>query len=355
MRRIALFLASLTSGCGFWSGETVDKVGQADGAAIPDRYGTVISDGCTPDAWQSSMLSSSELKRVVKEVVLLCGVPRYGGGVGPQDPSARAQLASMAGSLRGQGFKVKLGISFTDETAERYDGAQTGTRLADPSWRATTIRDIGALSRGFDGVDIDMQKLSATDRDNVSAFFKELSSQIRPTQQVALLAPPSTAADPVDGPAFDLRTLAPWVDRVRVMTLDYSTDSPGPTIEPGWAVDALRTAKSNLGVVPVDVAVPLYGNDWSSKGVRNVSWFEARGIADEYKIDTQIGPTGAPHFLYDDTAGTVHQLWYDDATSLTRVLRAWSPEVLPLDVGVVFYGLGAEDPALWPTMARALP
>src|SRR5262249_5529753 len=146
------------------------------------------------------------------------------GGVGPQDPSARVQLASVASQLRAQGYKVRLGVSFTDETAERYDGAQTGKLLADPAWRNTTIKDIAALARGLDGVEIDLQKLSAYDATSVTGFFKELSAQIRPAQQVVLLAPPSTADDLVDGPAFDLPTISQWLDRVRVMTLDYSTD-----------------------------------------------------------------------------------------------------------------------------------
>jgi len=356
MKRSILFAFAVgLGGCGWWSGETVDKVGQGDGAGIPDRYASVISDGCTPDAWQSEVLASDAAKRVIKEVILLCAVPRFAGGVGPQDPSARAQLASVTDAIHQQGYKVKLAVSFTDETSERYDGGQTGKVLADATWRTTTIKDLAALAHGFDGVEIDMQKLSAFDKPSVMAFFKELSGLVRPKQQVSLLAPPSTPDDPVDGPAFDLPTISQWVDRVRVMTLDYSTDSPGPTIDPGWAVDAARGTKSLVGRVPVDVAMPLYGNDWSSYGTRNTSWFEARAIADEYKVDTQIGPTGAPHLHYTDAGGTPHELWYDDATSTLRTLRAWGPDVLGLDVGVVFYGLGAEDPGLWSAMARSLP
>jgi spore germination protein YaaH len=350
---LALLGVCLT-GCGWWSGETVDKVGQGDGAAIPDRYASVVSDGCTPDAWQASVLGSAAAKRIVKEVILLCAVPRFAGGVGPQDPSARQELLAVANLLHGEGYKVKLGVSFTNETSERYDGAQTAKLLSDSLWRTTTIRDLAVLVRGLDGVEIDMQKLSGFDAPSVSAFFKELSGQVRPAEEVALLAPPATAGDPVDGPAFDLPTLSQWLDRVRVMTLDYSTDVPGPTIDPGWAVDALRFTKSQVGAVPLDVAMPLYGNDWSSYGTRNVTWFEARALADEYKIGPTPGPTGALHFKYTDASGTAHEIWYDDTTSTLRTLRAWGPDVLPGNVGVVFYGLGAEDPALWGAMAGAL-
>src|SRR5262249_35024232 len=122
MRKIALLVtASFACSCGFFSGETVDRVGEGEGAGVPDRHGTVVSDGCTPDAWQTATLSSNDFKRVVKEIVLLCAVPRYAGGVGPQDPSARGQLAATQAWLRTEGFSTKLAVSFTDETAERYD------------------------------------------------------------------------------------------------------------------------------------------------------------------------------------------------------------------------------------------
>jgi spore germination protein YaaH len=139
------------------------------------------------------------------------------------------------------------------------------------------------------------------------------------------------------------------------MTLDFAAPGAGPTVDPGWAIDAWRYARSKASATPIDVAMPLYGNDVSDLGTRNVSFLEARALVDAFGARVERGTLGNPHFTYADETGRAHELWYDDADSTARTLRAWDPASLPLEVGVVFYGLGAEDPAVWSTIARALP
>ena len=353
----AAVCAGALAGCGWSSGQTVDKIGQGDSTQIPARYASVISDGCTPDAWQNSALGSPDTRRFVREVVLMCAVPRAEGKVGPGDPSARAQLAQTVDGLRTQGYTVKLGVSFQDEAAERYDGAQTASLLASSTWRSAIVSDLVTLAGLADGVDLDLQKLPESARGDLTAFVQTLDGSLGGGKKIALLAPPSTQepSDTPGGGAFDLAALALYVDRVRVMTLDFSDPNPGPTVDPGWAVDAVRFTRSKVGALPVDVAMPLYGNDVSDLGTRSVGFFEATGIAADYHVDVQRGALDNPHFQYTDGAGHAHQIWYDDADSTSRTLRAWDPGTLPMDVGVVFYGLGAEDPAVWPTIARGLP
>ena len=345
-----------TTGCGF-SGETVDRVGQGDGVGVPARHATVVLDGCAPDPWQASALASPDMRRAVQEVVVLCAVPRVSGAVGPTDTSARAQIAQAAATLQQQGYKVMLGVQFADETAERYDGGQTASQLKSPTWRTAVIADLKDLARSYDGLELVFHDLPPSARGDLSLLVQSLGVAVRPSKKVGIFAPPSTTSpsDVFGGDAFDLPALSQWLDRVRVMTLDYADPNSGPTIDPGWAVDAVRFAQARAGAVPVDVAVPLYGNDVSNLGTRNVSYFEALALAADYHAAPDTGPTGALHLAYADAAGRGHDLWYDDASSTLRTLRAWGPQVLPLSVGVVYYGLGNEDPALWPALSRALP
>jgi spore germination protein YaaH len=144
---------------------------------------------------------------------------------------------------------------------------------------------------------------------------------------------------------------------MHVGTLDFSCCNvpPGPTLDSGWAVDAVRQARRFAPRTPLDVAVPLYGTDFSSLGQRTTSWYVARALAERHHARVDRGSTGTPHFVYADDTGRSHDLWFDDTESTTRVLRAWDPATLPLDVGVVFYGLGAEDPTLFPTVSASTP
>jgi spore germination protein YaaH len=51
----------------------------------------------------------------------------------------------------------------------------------------------------------------------------------------------------------------------------------------------------------------------------------------------------------------VHTVWVDDARSLGRTLGAWQTEALGAEIGVVYFGLGAEDPSLFSTLAGRTP
>lgn len=128
---------------------------------------------------------------------------------------------------------------------------------------------------------------------------------------------------------------------------------PGPTIDSGWAVDVERSAAAATSA-PLDVAFPLYGWDFGPDGQRSVTYLEAQGVASSTKAPVQRGPTGALYYDWQDESGGAHETWFDDGTSTTWTLAAWDPQTLDPSVGVVFWGLGSEDPALWDTLASNL-
>ena len=232
--------------------------------------------------------------------------------------------------------------------------------FASPVWRQQIIKGLGAFAPISDGLDIDLQHVPASIRPNLSQFFVELASALHATTPIGIFAPPSQQ-DPSDIPgadAYDLATIAQNVDRVRMMTLDFSCCGgvpPGPTIDSGWAVDVLRLAKSKIGGKRVDLAVPLFGTDFSDLGQRSVTYLEAMAVASAVHANVVREPSGALHYQWQDEAHRAHETWFDDGVSTSRTLHAWSTDVVPADVGVVFYGFGAEDPALWDTVARGMP
>jgi len=342
-------LASLTLSCASSSDHEVEAVGLGDTTALPARRGAVLVDGCVLDTWQTSTLASAATRKVVQEVILLCLVPRLDGTVGPRDPSAVAALGSLVQKLQAEGYRVHLGISFTDESGQRYDGAQTAGFLAVPAWRTQLVASLAPLLGTAEGIELDLQSLPNEADAGVTALVSALSTSLRPTRTLGIFMPPSVTApsDISGGDAFSRRALAPFVDRMRIMTLDYSS-APGPTIDPGWAVDAVRFAAN--AYPNVDLAYPLYGTDFGPDGHRSVTYTEAIGISRIHDAPIERGPTGAPHVGYDG-----HELWFDDADSTGRALAAWSPDVLPTTVGVLFYGLGAEDPTLFEKLAARMP
>ncbi len=350
-----LVLSLLVSGCGFTgSGSLV----QTDTLVVPVRRGTVIADGCTLDTFQLETLQTSAAKLVIHDVVLDCLLPHADGTVTPADASAQAQLDGLIAQLHQMGYGVSLAASFVTDNGYVFDGAETAKELADGAWVAKVASNLAQVASAADGVELDLEQLPPSARSSVTQLVAAVASNIRPAKKLGIFLPPSTAtpSDVPGGDAFDVATLAQYTDRFRVMTLDFSGNVAGPTIDSGWAVDAVRFAQAAAPNATMDVSFPLYGNDFTtsgSGGVRLTTYLEALGLADTYKATPSRGATQELFLDYTDEAHQTHELWYDDATSTLVTLAAWDTKTLPATVGVVFYGFGAEDPALWNAIAGA--
>ena len=348
-------VASTSLGCSSPSGETVNSVALRAETPLPARAGSVIVDGCVLDPWQRATLAGPGAKRVLQDVILLCLVPRLDGTVGPRDPSALQHLAALIADLGTDGYHVSLAVAFTDETGQRYDGPQTRALLGDPGWRARFIETLLPALAPAVGVELDLQGLPNDARDLITAFVTEVSQAVRPAKRLGVFVPPSVTipSDLPGGDAFARAALGTQVDRMRIMTLDFSDHGPGPTIDPGWAVDAVRLAKRDARAV--DIAYPLYGTDFGPRGHRSTTYLEAIAIANVTGAPIAHGPTTAPFVRYVAYGNEPHELWFDDVDSTSRALAAWNYDTLPADVGVVFYGLGAEQPNLFESLGARMP
>jgi glycosyl hydrolase family 18 (putative chitinase) len=358
-RMICAAVAAGVLGCGT-AGPTVEEYGTGPEPSepIPARYGSVIDEGCTLDSWQTETLASAPARRVLGDVVLVCPTIHATGVVDPVDADSRASITQEVTNLRAMGYKVRLAVAMGDDLGDPYQANEDQETFASAAWRAQVTQNLEFFASSADGLEIDLQKVPSGIQQGLTEFMIELATAYRASTALGIFVPPSTQepSDVPGGDAYDLATIAQNVDRVRVMTLDFSTGtSGGPTIDSGWAVDAMRFAESRAGTTPLDVAFPLYGTDFSALGERSVTFLEATAVAEQQGATPARGPTGALNYGWVDESGQAHVTWYDDGVSTVRTLHAWDTATLPANVGVVFYGLGAEDPALWDTISRGMP
>jgi hypothetical protein len=238
MKRLLLIAAAFSTlaACGYSSGDETEHVGLAADTALPGRRGAIVIDGCLIDTWSRSTLALPSTKKVAQEVIMLCAVPRADGTVGPRDESASAHLATLVSVLHAEGYRVNLGVAFTDESGQRYDGAQTSAYLSNQAWRARFVETLPAVLAPFDGAEIDLQKLPNDARPNVTELVSAIAAKIRPEKKLNAFIPPSVTvpSDLPGGDAFSRLELGPHLDRMRIMTLDFSETSPDPTTR-GWA------------------------------------------------------------------------------------------------------------------------
>ena len=358
-RRHVSALAVALIGCGGTGGGSQWYAQAEPVLPIAGRTTTVVAETCALDSWQSAALSGRAARHFVREVIVVCPAMRSNGDVAPLDPDARLALGQTVSALRGMGYKVRLGVTMGDDSAtfpRPYSGPRSAAAFADPAWRDAVIQNIAPFAAMADGIEIDLVGMPSEARQDIVAFFVAIDAAMGTTVPIGLMAPPQDPSDTPGGGAIDLAQIGPHIARLRMMTLDFSCcgAAPGPDIDPAWAVSVVRDAMSKV-TVPVDIAFPLYGTDFSDLGNRYVSYEEALATAADANVVPTRDDTSELHFDWIDRAGHAHHTWVEDGVSASRALHAWDPATLPLSAGVVLYGIGAEDPALWDTIARGIP
>jgi len=352
---VLLVAGSLTA-CNGQSGE-VNDFGGVGAVDVPVRRGTVVLLSCAVDAAQRAALQSSPVKKLVRDVIFLCFQIDARGDAQPASAAARKAFADQTASLSGLGYAVKVGVGLAGAT--RPSGKpKAASPLASASFRAKVARSLQDVATIGDGVELDLRDLPYAVRDDVTELVIGFATSPRPIKTLGVLVPPSApnAAGLALGNAVDVAAIAGHVDRVRVMTLDYSLGaSPGPTIDSGWAVDSARLALAETGSTPVDLAMPLYGWQFNGSSEATITFPSARSLESDAGAPLERAPSGAPWFSYSEPHGSGGEVWFDDATSTVLTLAAWPTTVLPAGVGVVFYDLGAEDPGVWNALAEAPP
>jgi spore germination protein YaaH len=287
-------------------------------------------------------------------VVLVCFGIDVMGDAQPSDAASREAFATQAAWAKGLGYRVKVGVSL-----HGADPVPTGTSTAPASpftsvdLRAKVVSSLIDIAGYGDGLELDLRYLPDAATSDVTMIISDVSAVVRPGGTLGVFVPatmPDASGLPPSG-VSDLEALSVAVDRVRVMTLDYSLGGqPGPTIDSGWATDSANAALGAVGRTPIDVAMPLYGWQWDAEGEQTVTYAQAQSIVSKQGSVVERAPSGAPFFSYPEGA-----VWFDDAQSTVLTLAAWPTAVLPPGVGVVFYDLGAEDPGVWSAIEEATP
>jgi hypothetical protein len=357
--RIAMvaLAGALASGCGS-SNETVARFGDdggngnGGGTPIPSRAGSVVVEGCQLDPWQTMQLQSSSAQAILQDVILLCPTARDDGTVAPIESSAQAELAQQIAAIKSMGYHARLALTMADELGQPYAQGTMQASLASESWRSKVVAGVAPFAALADGIDLQLPPPPDASQSDVTTLVRALSSAVGRSSLAVFVPPGGASTDVAGAPAYDLGSIGAAAARLRVLTLDYSccTGSPGPTIDSGWAVDVMRATAAATNA-PLDVAFPLYGWDFGPGGQRAVTFLEAQSVANDTSASVQRSPTGSLFYDWQGDSGGSHETWFDDATSTSWTLAAWDTGTLPPDIGVVFWGLGSEDPTLWDTLA----
>ena len=185
----------------------------------------------------------------------------------PANPSV--PMAQTVGALRNAGFALIPTI--TDGTAKDV----LAGLLAKPAARTQIVEAITTMvvTNNYDGIDLDFEGFAFVDSNSTwsktaplwAAFVKELSASLRAQKKLLSVSTPYVL-DP-KGPqkgyfVYAWAAIAPFIDRLRIMTYDYSVARVGPLGPITWTERTLQYAVSVMPASKVYIGVAGYGRDW---------------------------------------------------------------------------------------------
>lgn len=224
------------------------------------------------------------------------------------------------------------------------------TLLSNPDLRTKAIANLEEYIKQYklDGVNIDFEMVPAEDRDNVTAFMKELSSRLKSQGYLVTIDvfPKQDESNDV-AIAYDYAQLSQFADKIMIMSYDnhgmWSKAGPIAGIE--WVEKNLAYALKSIPKNKLYLGIAAYGYDWSTKGVNSLEYGALMDLAKQYNAEIKWDEQSkSPHFAYRDADGVDHQVWFENQESLKYKLDL----VNRYDIaGVAMWKLGEEDPGYW--------
>lgn len=237
-----------------------------------------------------------------------------------------------AAHLHAQG--IALLPTVTDSTGTGVLSAY----LAEPQHRISLATELLDIARAHDGIDLDLEGFAFRDPPSTwaataprwTAFVRALSWRLdREGLLLAVTTPPVTGARSGYW-VYDWPGIARYVDRLRVMTYDYSYSSPGPISPRRWVHDIAAYATTVAPKRKIQIGAAAYGRNWVT-GITGtcpagtpvhttvLTATDARAIANE------TGGTITWNRRAGEAVLTYHRVYRDPSTQCTVQRQAWYP------------------------------
>ena len=169
----------------------------------------------------------------------------------------------------------KSGLKLIPTITDGTDKLVLSAYLAKPEIRTTIVKSIVDLVNkySFDGIDLDFEGFAFVDGNttwpktapNWVLFVKELSIALRAQQKLLSISAPY-AFNPTEKQkgyyVYSWAEIASSIDRLRIMTYDYSVAKAGPIGPISWTEKTLQYAISIMPASKVFIGLPGYGRDW---------------------------------------------------------------------------------------------
>ena len=181
-------------------------------------------------------------------------------------------IATPLAAMRAAGFLIIPTI--TDGTEKLV----LSNLLANPTSRTQVAKTLHSyvMVNNFDGIDLDFEGFAFVDGNSTwaktapgwVALVKELSALLRADNKLLSVSTPynfNPAERQKGYTVYAWPQIAPFIDRLRIMTYDYSVSKVGPIGPLAWTEKTVAYAASIMPASKVYLGLAGYGRDWVTK------------------------------------------------------------------------------------------
>ncbi|TZE81096.1 S-layer homology domain-containing protein [Calorimonas adulescens] len=203
------------------------------------------------------------------------------------------------------------------------------------------------MKLGFEGVNIDIEGIPYSLRDEYNDFLEELKDRFD-GKYILTAAIPAKTFDNTDGwsGGFDYSKIGKTVDYVMIMAYDehWPGGLPGPIASIGWVEEVVEYAVDNIDPDKILLGLAAYGYDWSEVGTSVINQKDADRLTNlpgaKVKFDSRAKEVNIEY--YKD--GYKHTVWLEDEHSIGHKIDLVKKYGL---AGVGIWKLGDEDSKFW--------
>lgn len=236
------------------------------------------------------------------------------------------------------------------------NAAGNETVINDPATRSKAIQSIvdNINQNQWAGCNIDFQLLSASAREGLTAFMKELRAKMPAGKVITMSVMPFGQAENQRSP-YNYTELSKYVDQLVLMTYDKHSDEsdPGPVAPIAWVEDNIKAALTEgIPASKIYLGVATYGYDWKTGAQQTATVLPMKQIpvekTDAHSYDAK---NQSAYHTYTDSSGVKHEMWWEDEKSLGPKVDLAKKYGL---YGIAVWRVGYEDQGWWDSLGKLL-
>lgn len=217
-------------------------------------------------------------------------------------------------------------------------------------------------AKNYYGLDVDFEYILPEDREKYIEFIKKLTTRLNEEGYSVITALAPKISGTQEGllyEAHDYPALGDVSNKVLLMTYEWGyTFGPAMAVAPVDKVrEVLDYAVTEIDPQKIFMGIPNYGYDFTLPFVQGVSKADSVSNVEAVQLAKQVGAqiqydevSKAPYFIYYDSEGKQHRVWFEDARSIEEKLNLYNEYNFD---GVAYWNIMKYFPQNW-LVANAL-